>query len=241
MLDCVVFVSETQRATFRVDTPAQVIGNGIAPAFENIFGSAEELFDAKQNRAIYSSMPLRGLDILIETMGFTKAQTSLDIYSSMRTYQASDKDCAALFRNAERNPRVRQHGAVGQIMLAKAFRSAAFLTYPSTFPETYCIAAQEAMAAGAKVLSVDYGALRETTLGYAELLPMRREGITREELVRGFGVLLERNEADFLSSPRAWAERMFEQVKAVNRVSTWTARAAQWERFLIPIVARNRG
>jgi len=240
MLDYLVFVSETQRATFRVGTPAHVIGNGIAPAFENMFGSVGELLSAKQNRAIYSSMPFRGLDILVETMERTKAQTSLDIYSSMGTYQAGDEACAALFRRAERSARVRYHGAIGQVMLAKAFRSAAFLAYPSTFPETYCIAAQEAMAAGAKVLSIDYGALKETTMGYADLLPMREGGIIREEIVSGFGVLLEKNEADFQNRPSAWAERMFEQVKAVNRASNWMARAAQWEAFLAPAIARKR-
>src|SRR5665213_3181470 len=54
-LDGAVFVSEWQRRAVRFDGAGHVIGNGIAPAFEDMFGSAEDLIAAKQNRAAYTT------------------------------------------------------------------------------------------------------------------------------------------------------------------------------------------
>ena len=230
-LDCIVYVSESQRADFRLATKGVVIGNAISPCFENMFSSAEDLLAAKQNRAVYASMPFRGLDELVEVMARTRAQTELDVFSSMRAYQTSDDRFAALFTAMGRNPRIRHHGGVGQAELARQFRQAAFLVYPSTFVETYCIVAQEALAAGLKVISNTFGALPETTMGFADLLPVAGN-FTRQTHVVGITALLDRNEADFLRDPAQWAQARFAQMQAVNRISTWTARAAQWEALL---------
>lgn len=231
-LDAIVYVSQTQRAAFRTPVRGQVILNAISPAFENMFASAEDLLAAKQNRAVYASMPFRGLDVLVDVMARTKAETELDVFSSMRAYQASDDKFEPLYQSMARNPRIRHSSGVGQAELAARFRGAAFLVYPSTFIETYCIVAQEALAAGQKVVSNDFGALAETTMGYADLLPVANGTISRDALVAGTTALLEKNESFFLQSPREWAQERFAQVQAVNRLSTWTARAAEWETFL---------
>ncbi len=234
-LDVIVYVSETQRADFRLGTRGVVIGNAVSPGFENMFSSPEDLLAAKQNRAVYASMPFRGLDELVEVMARTRAKTELDVFSSMQAYQDSDRQFAALYAAMGRNPRIRHHGGVGQQELARQFRGAAFLVYPSTFIETYCIVAQEALAAGLKVISNTFGALPETTMGHADLLPVTGN-FNREAHVGGITALLDRNEADFLRSPREWAEARFAQVQAVGRISTWAARAAEWEALLAPAV-----
>ena len=56
-IDGAVFVSESLREAYRYQGAAHVIVKAIAPAFENLFGSAAELRAAKQNRAVYTSMP----------------------------------------------------------------------------------------------------------------------------------------------------------------------------------------
>jgi len=231
-LDAFVFVSKTQSAYFRNPKRGKVIGNAISPAFENMFASAEDLLAAKQNRAVYASMPFRGLDELVMVMARTKAKTELDVFSSMRTYQASDKEFEPLYDVMARNPRIRHFRGVGQAELAGHFRTAAFLVYPSTYIETYCIVAQEALAAGLKVISNDFGALPETTMGYADLFPVANGTVSRQAHVDGITALLDKNESLFLQSPKEWAQERFAQVEAVNRLSTWTARAAEWEVFL---------
>jgi glycosyltransferase involved in cell wall biosynthesis len=239
-LDAAVCVSNSLRDAFHLSIPTVAIDNAIAPFFENMFSSAEELLAAKINRAVYASMPFRGLDLLVEVMGQVKGKVELDIYSSMRAYQAQEKSFTALYDIAQRNPRIRYHGGVGQRALAAALRAAAYLTYPSTYIESYCIVAQEAMAAGLKVISNDLGALPETTMGFADLLPVQGGTIARADHVAGIAALLEKNEAAFLHDPRSWAEARFAQAQAVNQQSTWSHRAAQWEAFLAPAVASLR-
>ncbi len=243
-LDGAVFVSGTLRDAFRLSIPNVVIPNAISPFFENMFSSAEELLAAKKNQAVYASMPFRGLDILVEVMSRIKGKLELEVYSSMRTYQEQDKKfpaVMAIFDAARRNARIHQRGAVGQRTLADAFRRAAYLAYPSTFIESYCIVAQEAMAAGLKVISNDLGALPETTMGFADLLPVDGGKISREDHVAGFTALLEKAEAEFQRDPRAWAETRFAQLQVVNRESTWSRRAEQWEAVLAPAVAARKG
>jgi glycosyltransferase involved in cell wall biosynthesis len=244
-LDGAVCVSTSLRNTFQLSIPTTVIGNAISPHFENMFSSPEELLATKKNRAVYASMPFRGLDLLVGVMGRIKGEVELDVYSSMRAYQAQDKNfpaITAIYDAARRNPRIRHHGGVGQRTLAEAFRSAAFLTYPCTFIESYCIVAQEAMAAGLKVISNDLGDLPETTMGFADLLPVQSGAISSEDHIAGFAALLEKNEMEFQRDPRSWAETRFAQLQAVNQQSTWLHRAAQWETFLAPAVAaiKNR-
>jgi len=100
--------------------------------------------------------------------------------------------------------------------------------------------AQEAMAAGLKVISNDLGALPETTMGFADLLPVQGGAISIDAHIAGFTQLLEKNEAEFLRDPRAWAELRFAQAQIVNRQCTWAHRAEQWETFLAPSVAARR-
>jgi tetratricopeptide (TPR) repeat protein len=240
-LDAAVCVSATLRDAVRLSIPTVAIGNAIAPFFENMFASPDDLLAAKQNRAVYASMPFRGLDVLVEVMGRIKGNVALDVYSTMQTYQAGEKDFTPLFEAARRNPRITCHGGVGQQALAEAFRRAAFLAYPSTFIESSCIVALEAMAAGLKVISNDLGALPETTMGFADLLPIRGGAIARADHIAGITALLEKNEAAFRRDPGAWARDRFAQVQVINREATWSHRAAQWEELLTASAAALRG
>ncbi len=231
MIDCAVFVSNTQRQMVRYGGRSHVIGNGIAPAFENMFASAEDLRAAKQDRAAYTSMPYRGLHQLVQVIGQMKGETHFDIYSAMQTYREPDDAFAPLYDQVKAARRTSYHGAVAQSALAGELRNIAFLAYPCSFVETYCIAALEAIAAGLKVVSFDLGALRETTLGFADLQTLA-PGMTDETLLAAYTALLEKNAADFRQHPQEWAQQRFEQSQAVNRICSWSARAREWEKFL---------
>lgn len=229
-LDCAVFVSDYQRRAVRFPGPAQVIGNGIAPAFENLFASVEELAAAKQNRAAYTTTPFRGLHILAQAFARARLGTALDVWSGMTVYQSSDAPFEPVYRQVRATPRCRLHGPVGQAELAAALKPTAFLFYPSVYFETYCISALEAIAAGLKVVSTDLGALKETTLGFADLMPVI--GLSPEALVEGFAARMEAAEAEFLADRQGWAQARFAQSREVARRCNWTARAQEWEDFL---------
>jgi tetratricopeptide (TPR) repeat protein len=241
-LDAAVCVSATLQGAFSLSVPTVAIGNAISPSFENMFSSAADVLAAKQNRAVYASMPFRGLDQLVEVMDRVKGEVELDVFSSAETYQSTGTDYTAIFDAARRNPRIRLHGGVDQRTLAEAFRGAAFLTYPCTFIESSCIVAMEAMAAGLKVISNDLGALPETTMGFADLLPVNGGVILRVDHIAGITKLVEKNEAEFQRDPKAWAEDRFTQLQTINRECSWSRRAAQWDAFLAPAVAaRSEG
>ena len=235
-IDCAVFVSAWQHSVTRFAGPSQVIGNGIAPAFETMFASADDLMAAKQNHAVYLSAPERGLEILADAFVAAQVETELEVWSGRSLYQQPEAPLPAKLASL---PRTRLHAPVSQAALAAALRDAAFLTYPAIVPETWCIAAQEAMAAGLKVVSTAIGGLPESTMGFADLLPIAAKDRPADIAAR-FTPLLERNVAAFLGKRREWAQERFAQSQAINRRSNWAARAKEWEDFLAPAVAWKR-
>ena len=233
-MDGIIYVSEWQKTEtekkFGINKESCVIGNGLTPAFENMFASSQELLKIKENRAAYTSTPYRGLLPLLNVMDGMRQETELDVFSSMRVYQRDDDDYAELYRRAAQNPRIHCHGAITQAALAQRLRRAAFLAYPCVFAETYCLAALEAMAAGMKVISTRLGALEATTMGYADLIPVGTA--SGDDLVPAFRKAMEKNIAEFQAHSEAWAEKMFEQASAVNRECSWAVRAKIWEKRL---------
>lgn len=234
-IDCFVYLSPWQKAEMdKAFGPVRrdaVIGNGLTPAFESMFASPAELRAAKQNRAAYTSTPFRGLGLLLDTAVRLGPKTEFDIYSSMRVYQAQKDEHAALYQRAGTIPHVHYHDAVGQDALAANLRADAFLAYPCIFPETYCIAALEAMAAGMKIVTTRLGALETTTAGYADLLSIDPTA-GQEKFVAAYTELLGKNIGEFKSAPGLWAERMFAQLRHVNQYCSWAMRAKEWQSLL---------
>jgi glycosyltransferase involved in cell wall biosynthesis len=234
-LDATVFVSAWQRfeieRAFGPFKNAVLIGNGIAPAFENMFASKDDLLRAKKNRAAYTATPYRGLKVLVRAMEGFDRDIKLDIFSSMKVYQSADDDYAALFRQAAQNPAIACRGSVTQAELARHLRETSFLFYPSIYPETFCIAAAEAMAAGMKLVTTQLGALPETTMGFADLVPVTSSD--GDALVHSFRAAMRQAADQFAVDPNAWADERFVQMQRVNAAYSWAARAGEWERMLL--------
>jgi glycosyltransferase involved in cell wall biosynthesis len=231
-LDRIVYVSHWQRSEtekrLRIAVTSAVIGNGLTPAFANLFSDPRELLAAKEPpRAAYTSTPFRGLDVLLDAYARLEQPPQLEVFSSMQVYGADETPFRALYQRARSGAHVHYHGSVAQPALATAMRGVSFLSYPCTFPETFCIAALEAMAAGATVIATALGALPSTTMGYGELLPLT--AASRAELAASYARFFAAAVARARAVPQQWAERMFEQVAMVNRECTWSRRAADWQ------------
>lgn len=233
-LDSVIFVSNWQKneveRVFGSLPNATVIGNGIAPAFENMFASPAELLAAKKNRGAYTTIPYRGLQVLLRAMDRLARDTAIDLFSSMRVYQEGNGEYADLFREAEKNASIANHGSVTQPELAQHLRACAFLFYPSICAETFCITATEAMAAGMEIIATRTGALPETTMGMADLVDITSaDGAV---LVEDYRAAMQRAIDRFTSNPQAWAEIMFDRLRRANEVFPWAKRAKEWEEYL---------
>lgn len=245
--DAIVCVSDWQRRSvieeLGVD-PARVavIRNAIAPAFEGLFASAEDLAAAKVGpmRLAYTSAPYRGLEFLPRIFpAFRDAHSdaTLEVYSSMSVYmESADEDrgeYGAIYDELAAMAGVEYAGSLPQPELARRLRGAHVLAYPNVFPETSCISAMEAMAAGMLVVTSDLGALPETTSGFGRLVPVDvalDEGSRTIHLGDADSYIAGFTQA--LLEPYTTAGRLFDQVAHMNRRHTWKVRARQWAEFL---------
>lgn len=116
--------------------------------------------------AFYSSTPFRGLNLLLQAWPAVKdiiPDAQLHLFTSMKVYNAEEKDeYRQMYSLAQTMPGVRYRGGVGQAELRETALKCRALAYPCIFPETSCIAAMEAMAAGCAIVSTSLGALVET-------------------------------------------------------------------------------
>jgi glycosyltransferase involved in cell wall biosynthesis len=239
------FVSDWQRnrfvQRFGIDpATTAILRNAVAPTF-----ARQALVDpwfqtGSPPTLVYTSTPFRGLVIALHA--FAKIRTAFPgarfrVFSGMATYQATDQDAAfaKIYDLARSMPGVDYVGPVSQTVLATELAGASALAYPSIYPETSCIAAMEAMSCGATVLTTRLGALPETVGEYGSFVDMAKDATT---LVASFAEMaidaLRRIEVD----PDNAAERRSAQLADVRARCVWSARAREWERWLVGMVNR---
>src|SRR4029453_250047 len=91
----------------------------------------------------------------------------LDVFSSMKVYgwdfEADQEAHGAIYKAAEQ-PGVTCHGSIAQPQLMEHLTRTGLFLYPNTFAETSCMAAIEAQACGAVVITTARAALTETVV-----------------------------------------------------------------------------
>jgi glycosyltransferase involved in cell wall biosynthesis len=239
--DQIVCVSDWHRATIheRLGVPLShmtVLKNAVAPAFENLFTDAADLAQAKSTKLglAYTSTPFRGLDVLLNCFPEVRRDRpacELDVYSSLQVYNIAtrDDDFQALYDRCRAAEGVSYHGSLAQPELARRLRQVTLWAYPSTFEETSCIAALEAMAAGAMVVTVDLGALTETCGRFGNFVAPLQRHQSRQQFEADFSQALLAAITAVENDLDAFASHQLEQVRRINAEYTWDIRAAQWE------------
>ena len=227
-IDTIVYVSEWQKneseKQFGKAKNTHVIGNGLTPSFENMFKDVDDLYKAKIfNTAVYTSTPYRGLRLLPEIME-AKSDILLNVFSGLGVYQNPNDPYSGIYAECKKHHNIIIHGNVNQTTLAAELKKSQFMFYPSVFPETYCIAVLEAMAAGISVVTTNLAALPSTCGNRAVMA--REENATLNDLFWRFMVAIEyaRDHYD--------ADVMFEQMKWVNNNFTWKHRGDKWVHLL---------
>lgn len=181
-------------------------------------------------RLIYTSMPDRGLEILLEAWRImNRKDVELIVYSSNIIYGKGYSDSRhglydKLFNTCKTTPGIQYKGFGMNQAVRKALQEAHILAYPSIYPETSCLAAIEAGAAGCKIVTTDFGALPETCNGWATHVPY----------TGNFSELAE-NYADALnkSIDNYWTEsyNIKDQSYWFNNYYSWTHRSQEWLDF----------
>lgn len=196
-------------------------------------------------RLIYSSVPDRGLDLLLDFFPAIQEQVpevELHLYSSFTVWGKSEAwnqaHAGALYEKARTLPGVFVHNPLPHPQLAEALKCGTLLTYPNHaaepidlsgfWAETSCIAALEAQAAGLPVVSSARGALPETILDGETgiLIPGDPYSASYREAFIAATVAL-------LKDPSR-RQRMAEAArKRILQDYTWQVRAREWEQFLV--------
>ena len=178
-------------------------------------------------RVIYHTTPHRGLDILLSVFfqlcdEFNHQNIAgspkivLDVYSSFSIYGWPERDevFMELFDQCRNHSACNYHGAVPNDQIRAALKQSHIFAYPSTWPETSCISAIEALSAGLDIVTSSLGALPETTNGFATIYQYVED---KEQHAKYFYIALKRTIQNY-STPTQLRKRKLQQIFAAE---TW--------------------
>jgi glycosyltransferase involved in cell wall biosynthesis len=261
----VVVLSDWQRDLFARNYPPvadklHIVRNGIRLRDDDgraLYDGAQRGFGERAPRCIYSSLPNRGLDVLLQVWPEIRArvpEAQLDVYYGWDVYDQIAEHSHQLrgykvllyhlldLAGGEAGGVV-MRGRVSQPELHAAMAEARVWSYPTGFPETSCISAMEARAAGLALVTTDLGA-RSETVGHDHGVLIPVDGNLVQQRFDENQPLLERpnNTAEYraafvdavtelLADEAAWTTQ---HLRALDGVETldWSRRVEDWEQVL---------
>lgn len=229
-VDAFVFVSDWQKARF-------IHHYGLDAERCKVLRNATSMLQVpaktgfgKPVRLVYASTPFRGLDLLLEAWQGIQARykemVELHVFSSMKLYGAADDKYQELINRAKAMPGCVYHGIVPNQQLKEFMLDCDVLAYPSTFEETSCLAAIDALSCGLRVIAPDFGALRETCEPFGRIYSMPAD---RAAHIEEFS----RQVCKELDKP--WGGhpgQRDQQIQWCREHYDWEKRVREWENFL---------
>ena len=179
---------------------------------------------------IYCSTPQRGLDVLYNSLNLLdRDDWHLHVFSSYSLYgwKQNDEPFQPLFDKIDEHPNMTSYGAVPYEELRQHWQNMHILAYPSTWQETSCRVAMEAMSAHCAVVTSNWGALPETVGEYGYMNTYTED--KQEHAVR-FADELE----DLMDE--YWSETTQFNLDNARQYAythySWSKRIGQWSYFL---------
>ena len=220
---------EKYRLMFDIPTDISlVIKNG----FDDDLIVKSEFKPKEKLKLIYTSTPWRGLDVLLKAMEQIKTdKVEIDIYSSTQIYgdafkKVNDDQFIKLYDKAKSLKYVNYKGYIDHKELMKVLHTYDCYVHPSTFEETFCLAAMESLAAGLVAMTTDLGALYETCAEFPIYVPYLKD---KEALAKQFAEGIDML-PDLISNVDE--NRMKFQMKYYRQYYHWSVIKTYWERFL---------
>jgi len=226
----IVFVSHWQQQQFNtlLNIPyskGMVIKNAIDPIEKH-----DKLHPAGPLQLIYCSTPQRGLDVLLGALDLIdRDDWHLHVYSSYGLYgwKDNDKPFEKLFDKIEEHPNMTNYGSVSYDELREAWKKMHILAYPSTWQETSCRVAMEAMSAHCAIVTSNWGALPETCGEYAYMYNFTENKTDHAEY---FADELEDVMEEYWSETTQFNLDNARQYAYTHY--SWSKRISQWTNFL---------
>jgi len=229
-LDHIVFNSnwnfEKFQYQFKIPESKSVV---IKNAIENI-DSHEKPRD--KINLIYHTTPWRGLVHLLKVFkNLNLKNVELNICSSTIIYGKKfdnilGKKYKNIFEECKNTKNVNYLGFVENNKIINLLKNMHIYAFPSVWPETSCISAIEAMAAGCEIVSSNLGALYETCAPFGTFVTFDKNF---ENFEKKYQKVLEGSIENF------WSETNQKKIKlqreVINLTYSWSERSKEWISF----------
>lgn len=226
-LDSIVFVSHWQHEQFR--KKYEHLNNVKCHVIQNAVENFEkEKTHPKPDRIklIYTSTPWRGLNILIEVLKKLNRDVDIDVYSGTKIYgpefyKSTEGQFDVLYEELKKlNVNHIEYAPNKEVR--KAVSESHILAYPSLFEETSCLSAIEALSAGCKVVTTNFGALPETCSVWGDYVCLG------PNIVKEYTKLLQNAIDSYWDN---YEERVSQRYH-YKQFWSWEKRVLEWESFL---------
>ena len=182
---------------------------------------------------VYHTTPWRGLIHLLKVFKRLNLQnTELNICSSTIIYGKKfdsilGKKYENIFEECKNTKNVNYLGFVENNKIIELLKNMHIYSFPSIWPETSCISAIEAMAAGCEIVTSNLGALYETCTPFATFVGFDSNF---DNFEKKYQKALENSVKNFWSKENQKKIRFQQEV--INLTYSWTIRSKEWISFL---------
>ena len=182
---------------------------------------------------IYHTTPWRGLIHLLKVFKRLNLQnTELNICSSTIIYGKKfdsilGKKYENIFEECKNTKNVNYLGFVENNKIIELLKNMHIYSFPSIWPETSCISAIEAMAAGCEIVTSNLGALYETCAPFATFVGFDSNF---DNFEKKYQKALENSVKNFWSKENQKKIRFQQEV--INLTYSWNVRSKEWISFL---------
>ena len=181
---------------------------------------------------IYHTTPWRGLVHLLKVFkNLNLENVELNVCSSTIIYGKKFDDQLGkkyenIFSECKNTKNVNYFGYIENKKVIDLLKKTHIFAHPSIWPETSCIAAIEAMAAGCEVVSTNLGALYETCSPFGTFVGFDRNW---DNLEKRYSKVLLKSIKNYWSSENQNKLKM--QSEAINATYSWDVRSIEWKNF----------
>tara|TARA_Y100000590_G_C15690787_1_gene1003334 strand:- start:24 stop:1007 length:984 start_codon:yes stop_codon:yes gene_type:complete len=181
---------------------------------------------------VYHTTPWRGLVHLLKVFKTLNLKNvELNVCSSTIIYgkkfdSVLGKTYEKILNECKNTKNVNYFGFLNNEKIIEMLKKMHIFTHPSIWPETSCIAAIEAMAAGCEVVTTNLGALYETCSPFGTFVNFDRNF---ENLEKRFSKVLSNSIENFWSDENQTKLKL--QSETINATYSWDLRSKVWENF----------
>ena len=182
---------------------------------------------------IYHTTPWRGLSHLLKVFkNLNLENVELNVCSSTIIYgkkfdDAVGKTYENIFDECKKTKNVNYLGYLDNKKIIQLLKKMHIFTHPSIWPETSCVAAIEALAAGCQVVTTNLGALYETCSPFGTFVNFDRNF---NNLEKRFSNTLVKSIKNYWSENNQNNLKLQRQI--INNTYSWDVRSIEWKSFL---------